>query len=221
MKIASLPRPKWWLILIVLVLQLVVNPCWHSQVDQWVDILLVALNCIVVLLLITYVNPGHPIKFGIGVALGVPIIVLYWITNTPAVLSSIYLLTLALYIYVILLALPSLLRADEPGIEQVAASLSLYILIGMAWAIVYYFIELLHNGAFAIDHGAEVMSGAEIANFVYFSFVTLTTLGYGDIVPLTCLARSFAILEAVCGLACLSFVVARLVGLSAASKARR
>jgi len=56
--------------------------------------------------------------------------------------------------------------------------------------------------------------------FIYYSFVTITTLGYGDITPATELARAFSILEAVVGQLYLVVVVARLVGMHVSSKSR-
>lgn len=213
----AIPKPKWWMTLVVLLLQLLLNPCWHSEVKSSTDLLFVGINCIVVLFLLAYLSQLRPSRWAAGWLLGIPLIILYWIPNTPLIMNAIYLLTFFLYLYVAAIAIPALLRLQKVDIEQVAASLSIYLLIGMAWAIAYYFVNKIHPNSFAIDHGELLPSSGELSSFIYFSFVTLTTLGYGDIVPTSCIARSFAILEAVCGITCLSFVVARLIGLHTAS----
>jgi voltage-gated potassium channel Kch len=56
-------------------------------------------------------------------------------------------------------------------------------------------------------------SGSSFANFIYYSFVTLTTLGYGDIVPVSPHARALSSLEAVIGQLFIAVLIARLVGM--------
>ena len=77
------------------------------------------------------------------------------------------------------------------------------------WAYVYAILEIVQHGTF---HGLQGGS-FDTQSFIYFSFVTLTTLGYGDITPLTSQARSLSLLEAVFGQIYLAVVIARLVGI--------
>jgi hypothetical protein len=70
-------------------------------------------------------------------------------------------------------------------------------------------VELLHPGSFNIPEGQDIAANRQ---FLYYSFVSLTTLGYGDITPVTGLARSLCILEAVIGQLYLVVQVAWLVG---------
>ncbi len=58
----------------------------------------------------------------------------------------------------------------------------------------------------------EIYSDTQLWEFIYYSFVTITTLGYGDIYPLIPFARSLAYLEAVCGQLYIALLVASLVG---------
>jgi hypothetical protein len=80
-----------------------------------------------------------------------------------------------------------------------------YLQLGIAFSFVYRTIEHFDPGSFS---GAGPMDGAALA---YFSFVTLATLGYGDIVPTTQLARNLAVLETIIGQVFLVVVVARVV----------
>ena len=75
-------------------------------------------------------------------------------------------------------------------------------------------VELLYPGSFQMPSGFSLSGdpGDEYA-FIYYSFVTLTTLGYGDITPLSAFARTFAWMEAVVGQLFLAVLVARMVGL--------
>ncbi len=94
-------------------------------------------------------------------------------------------------------ALRSALRATSIESEHIYAALSAYLLAGLSFGVLYWALELawpgsLYYGGGAIDRFSE-------ADGIYFSFVTLATLGYGDFVPKSEVARGLVILEAVAG----------------------
>jgi len=108
-------------------------------------------------------------------------------------------------------ALRSALRATSIESEHIYAALSAYLLAGLSFGVLYWVLERglpgsLYYGGAAIDLFSE-------ADGVYFSFVTLATLGYGDFVPKSEVARGLVILEAVVGQLYLGVMVARLVSL--------
>lgn len=103
-------------------------------------------------------------------------------------------------------ALRFAMRAVKVDGEHLFAALSAYLLAGIYFALLYWVLEQIHPGTFVASNFSR--SGA-----IYFSFVTLATLGYGDIVPRTDVARALAILEAVGGQLFLAVLVARLVSL--------
>ncbi|WP_036829337.1 potassium channel family protein, partial [Photobacterium sanctipauli] len=89
-------------------------------------------------------------------------------------------------------------------------SLALFLLLGLMWAIAYLFIlEFSPNAFTGMEHKAW---GENFANAAYFSFVTLTTLGYGDISPVSPVAQVIVYLEAIAGVFYMAIVVASLVG---------
>lgn len=94
------------------------------------------------------------------------------------------------------------------GVDKLATGLSGYLMLGFTWSSVYLLTERLVPGSFVSANGGTV----DQFDLLYFSFVTLTTLGYGDILPATDHARSFAILEAVVGSFYMVVLIARLVG---------
>ena len=77
------------------------------------------------------------------------------------------------------------------------------------WAIVFKFLTLVDPGAF---NGLDGGSDQSFLQLLYYSFVTLTTLGYGDISPVSPVARALAYLEAVSGVMYVAILVASLVG---------
>ena len=89
-------------------------------------------------------------------------------------------------------------------------AITLYLLFGVLWAIAYAVIESLVPGSFA--GLSEPLSQGWSSDWIYFSFVTMTTLDYGDIVPLTATARTLAYMQAVFGQFYLAILVAGLVG---------
>jgi len=84
-----------------------------------------------------------------------------------------------------------------------------YFFIGLMWGFVFSVLESLQPGSFRVGGG----QAAELNKFMYYSFVTQTTLGYGDITPVTPPARSLSLLEAVIGQFYQAVLIARLVGL--------
>ena len=99
--------------------------------------------------------------------------------------------------------------------NRIIGAVSIYFLLGLAWAFIYALIELTIPGSFDLrsETSADGQHSAFLREFIYYSNVTLTTLGYGDIVPLSRPARLFTTLEAMAGQLYVAIVIARLVGL--------
>jgi len=104
-------------------------------------------------------------------------------------------------------ALRFAMRAASVDAEHLYAALSAYLLAGIFFGLFYWVLEQSWPGTFAFAGKLTRMSA------LYFSFVTLATLGYGDIVPRTDVARGLAIVEGVGGQLFLAVMVARLVSL--------
>ncbi len=106
--------------------------------------------------------------------------------------------------------LRSVVKAETVTRDVISGAVAVYVLLGVAWAVIYVLIEGLVPGSFAVE---EVGKGTIWDQLLYFSFATLTTLGYGDISPLSPVARIWAVFEAICGTFFLAVLVSRLVGL--------
>ena len=103
-----------------------------------------------------------------------------------------------------------IIRSREVTTEILFASISVYMLIGLSWATIYIMINSYHPGSFVDRDGTFINAGPD---FLFFSYITLTTVGYGNIEALSDQARSVASIEALCGQLYLTIMVARLVGL--------
>ncbi len=97
----------------------------------------------------------------------------------------------------------------EVTADTLYGAVCVYLLSGVLWSSLYGLIELIQPGSFSGGSG----QGVTLPDLLFFSFVTLTTLGYGDITPVTSPARSLAVLEAVFGVLYNALLIARLVGL--------
>ena len=121
--------------------------------------------------------------------------------------------------YTIFVLLKYLFASERVTLNTICAALCVYLLIGLVWANVYSLTAVIDPDAFAVnvadDAERETMrlDGVESIYPLYFSLVTLTTLGYGDIVPVAAAARMLAAVEAVVGQLYLAVLVARLIGL--------
>jgi hypothetical protein len=100
--------------------------------------------------------------------------------------------------------------ADKITHAELAGAISVYMLIGLFFASVYSLIHLFDTQA--IQWGSNFAVGdREFGDFLYFSFVTMASVGYGDVAPSSSLARIVVVMEAVIGLMYLAILVARVV----------
>ena len=119
------------------------------------------------------------------------------------------LLSLLLFLSVVL---GQTLRSGPVTFHRLHGAVAAYLLLGIIWAYAYALVALLGPGAFSGP--ASAADGPRA--FFYFSFVTLTTVGYGDVLPVHPAARSLATLEAVTGPLYLAILIARLVSVAVA-----
>jgi hypothetical protein len=100
---------------------------------------------------------------------------------------------------------------------RIQGAVVVYLLIGLAWTAAY---ELVHHQIPGAFHFPENGAAGGAHGLLYFSFVTLATLGYGDVTPVHPIARSFAIAEALLGQLYPAILIARLVSMQIASRPR-
>jgi hypothetical protein len=113
------------------------------------------------------------------------------------------------FIFAIIQILIFVYTQKEVTRDLIAGAAIVYLLMALAWSFIFGVVESLDPGSFSIP---DIEGISTSQSFLYLSFVTITTLGYGDITPVTSLARSLCILEAVIGQLYLVVQVAWLVG---------
>jgi len=109
-----------------------------------------------------------------------------------------------LYFYIVVLLVRNLLSQRIITANLIYCAISIYLLIGIMWAGLYVVLEGISPGSF---------SGiSDTADLVYFSFVTLTTVGFGDVAPLSILVKRLAVFEAAMGGIYMAIIIAMIVG---------
>jgi hypothetical protein len=161
----------------------------------------------------------------------------FWIALPIAILSMILVLashyssawTLLFANYLVLAAFLMLVSGSlffylgQPGQiitrGRILVSVSLYFLLGLTWFALFNLINLIEPGSFA-ESGAPITGVVHWSTMLYFSLVTLTTLGYGDVTAVRPAARMIATLEAAAGVLYVAITVARLVSARGSSNER-
>ncbi|MBW2206205.1 MAG: two pore domain potassium channel family protein [Deltaproteobacteria bacterium] len=148
--------------------------------------------------------------FIITLCLGIPAIGFRWVIpffgSSLAVLLTIQATTVIFLFVIAGTILSYVLKHGAVTGEKISASVCVYLLVGLLWAFLYSLTFHLQPGSFQLE-------SPQLSEFVYYSFITLSTLGYGDIIPLSPPARALSYVEAITGQLYLTVLVARLVGL--------
>jgi hypothetical protein len=155
---------------------------------------------------------GRPKLFTLALCGVVPALVLRWLTwISPAsnvqIWSEIFSLTAVLTIVFVVLA--QVFREGPVNAMRVQGAVAAYLLLGVAYAYAYQIDAHLNPAAIASTEGRITT----FVEWIYFSFCTLSTVGYGDIVPTSRVSRSLAIAEGISGQLYLAILIARLVTL--------
>jgi hypothetical protein len=111
-----------------------------------------------------------------------------------------------------------LLLSSTIDLNKIIGAICIYLLLGLNWSVFYLFINIANPDSF---HGlTSTAIGAQLSEFMYYSFATITTVGYGDITPAKPIARTVSYLEAIVGQFYVAVLVAWLVGMYLSDKGR-
>ena len=127
----------------------------------------------------------------------------------PFAIAFALLAATALILFSTYCVLRYVLRAQTITDDQIYAGISMYLMLGFAFGAVFYLVSILDPKSFAAN--VELLARGDKPDLMYFSFVTLATLGYGDITPRTNIARTLSVVEALAGMLYIAIFMARLV----------
>jgi hypothetical protein len=164
----------------------------------------------------------------IAMALGLPAIVIRLATSalpdSPAQNRAVLFFSALFFAYLIWKILHDIYSEKRSTSERIFGALCAYVFIGILFALLYAHLEFRESGidAFSLSNQSLIDSASSEASlvpiFTYYSFVTLTTLGYGDITPVTDAARTLAWMEALIGQLYLAVMVASFVAIHISKK---
>ena len=211
--IQIISRGRFLFLLVSLLLLLLITPLLEGivRVRAVVDIFFSVI-------LLSGTNAVSQQKRGVLIAalLALPMLLSTWLAYF---VNNIYLqlagtfFGLLFFGFVIVAILRFILGQHHITFDVIFAAIVVYLLLGVLWSLIYSLLELLHPGSFNYAKGQ--LQDSRFA-LVYYSFVTLTTLGYGDFTPATPTAGSLAVMEAIIGQIYLAVLVATLVGVQIA-----
>lgn len=211
-------RWRYLVLLGTLLLVLVVQPIsfGFSTPPQLFDALLMLVT---VALLLSFCPDKK--KRLVAIAFGIPTGVLslggHLLTAQPhnSVVLIGHCLAVMFYFWAAVLIVASLFRRQVLSLDSVFGAICGYLLLGMAWGVLYSMLDTIWPGSFEVGNrlAEQVQANhSRIHLFTYYSFITLTTVGYGDVAPISTPARTCAWLEALTGQFYLAVLVAGLVG---------
>lgn len=144
-------------------------------------------------------------------------IVLRWLTHfapSPAIQASSSCASLLFMVLLTTAVLYNVFRDDKPvTVHRIRGAIAAYLLFGLTWSILYSLLDQTLPHAFNLPELPALESAGRQESITYFSFVTLATLGYGEITPTHGVSRMFAVLEALTGQLYPATLLARLVSL--------
>jgi hypothetical protein len=162
-----------------------------------------------------YAISGKRVHLYVALIFAVPAIITSWVATLSynfAVYAISTMFIIAFIALIVIIVLSTILRSEEITRDTLMGAVCGYLLIGILWGTMYLFFEVIHPGSFFIDPIHNPDGITDFGDLIYYSFITLTTLGYGDITPIAPQVRSLAMFEAVSGVLYLAVLIARLVG---------
>lgn len=170
---------------------------------------------LVIVLCINVINRNRILLFS-SIVLGSVSMICHWIIylNHPGEFIRLtYILSILLFLTIMtFFVIATVASRKEITVDSLLGAICGYFLLGLTWAMVFLLIDYLDPTAI-LDHRISISTRDHIQQMIYFSYETLATLGYGDILPVSDIARTISWLEAVTGQIYLAVWISQLVGL--------
>ena len=148
--------------------------------------------------------------------IAIAVVLIEWLSelfNLSALNTISFLANILFFDLIVILLILQIARAKNVTPQVIMESINGYLMLGLSFSILIALISVIDKNAYSFKHLTEQMdpSISYVSNYIYFGFVTLTTLGYGDIVPVTPAARSLAIFTSITGQMYVAIIIAALV----------
>lgn len=196
----------------------------YPMMHTYAGILMLRIVFTVILLAALYTVSRSPGIFRVVLVLFIPIVLANWMID-PADYPTVSAIASTAIIGVMLVAVGVILRhimtARRISSDIIFGSVAVYLLSGVMWAASYQVVNDFFPGQVIKSVGELLTAESRAAvfpEFTYFSFITLTSVGYGDLAPIGPAARSLAIVEGIFGQLYTAILIGKLVGMNVAQE---
>jgi voltage-gated potassium channel len=207
----KLKQPRFVAVLVTLLLILVLAPVFQQAAHPGMTKVLALLGLIVPVLAVAAASEaGRPKTVAIGLAALCAFAnadVIARASGLPPQVGVAILLAFLAYTTTRLLA--GVVRSREVTLDVIAGAVASYMMIGLTWAIGYGLLETVRPGSIRLPEGSG--ASLDFPTALYFSYITLLSIGYGDITPLSATARMMVVLEGLLGMTFTTVILAVLV----------
>jgi hypothetical protein len=206
--------PNAWLLLSLVVLVVLYpfvepSPGGRAAIAGW--------DLVILVLALRAVRASAP-ELRVGYFLVVPAVLLHVVAAyapTPGLMLANFATQAAFHAFVVVSLLRYMLRDDIMTLDELFAAAGLYVLMAFVFAYLYALVELVSPGAFFINPANNPDGSTAWWDLLYFSFTCLTSVGFGEITPVSDHARSLVMIQQMMGVLYLALVISRLVALQA------
>lgn len=152
------------------------------------------------------------------IILGLPWFLSEWIFTRS---SETIFASILFFFFIIGTMIDHILHTDDVTADTLYEAVCVFLLLGLLWASFYNYLEYISPGIIFVENNVESVKKITANKIIYYSYTTLTTLGYGDITTVSPVGRIVSVLEAIFGQLFLAFLVARLVAIYTATALRK
>jgi hypothetical protein len=147
----------------------------------------------------------------------VAVILIEWISlilNLPVIYSLSFPVKFLFFLVVLMILIVQIAKAKTVTLVVLLQSINVYLLLGLTFSVMVALLESIYPDSFNFQYGGEFLNkaGTFRSDFIYFTFVSFTSTGYGDFLPITPAAKSLAIMISITGQLYLAIIIAMLVG---------
>lgn len=207
----KLKRPRFVAVLVTLLLILVLSPAFQSAAHPALSRMLGMLGLIVPIVAVAAAgDAGRPRTIAISLAVLCAFANVDVLGRTRVLPPQIgIVISLAFLAFTTFRLLVGVVRSGEVTIDVIAGAAASYMMVGLTWAIGYGLLETVRPGS--IHAPGEGVVAIDFPTVLYFSFITLLSIGYGDVTPVSATARMMAVLEGLLGMTFTTVILAVLV----------
>ncbi|MFB6226341.1 MAG: ion channel [Candidatus Paceibacteria bacterium] len=208
----ELPNVRLIYILIAILFLLVSYPFFIASPLYFIPVVLLD---IVIPLLAIYLAADQKRNLLFAAALAIPLAILSWLSlvdPTHLILTLLYSFGIIFYGFATYVVLHQIIKKDVITEDIIVGSIAAYLMVGLTWTSIYALTDHLTENSFALSTDLVGATGTQI-DYIYYSFVTLTNVGYGAMTAANHYTRAFSILESATGVIFTAVVVGRVIGL--------